>query len=85
MISTMVALFCLFVAFMITALEPRLTARSIRMNPAQRTDGVPPTDVAPPTSGVALQRAQLAPARRAVEEPATFAMGRQSPDHRSHA
>jgi len=31
MLSTVFALFCLFVAFMITALEPRLTARSIRL------------------------------------------------------
>jgi len=31
MISTLVALSSLFVAFLITAFEPRLTARSIRL------------------------------------------------------
>jgi hypothetical protein len=85
MTSTMIALFCLFVAFMITALEPRLTARSVRVNPAQPTDGVPPTDVAPPTNSPALQPAQLAPARRVVAKSAMFAMVSQSPGHHSHA
>ena len=37
MLSTVFALSCLFVAFMITALEPRLTARSIRL--ARSLDG----------------------------------------------
>jgi hypothetical protein len=43
MISIIVVLTSLFVAFMITALEPRLTARSIRLAVLQTTD-LPPAE-----------------------------------------
>jgi hypothetical protein len=44
MFSTVVALFFMFLAFVITALEPRLTARSARLALLRATDAVVPID-----------------------------------------
>ena len=47
MFSTVVALFFLFLAFVITALEPRLTDRSARLALLRATDAVVPIDAVP--------------------------------------
>jgi DMSO/TMAO reductase YedYZ heme-binding membrane subunit len=47
MFSTVVALFFLFLAFVITALEPRLTARSARLSLLRATDAVVPINAVP--------------------------------------
>jgi hypothetical protein len=44
--STFVGVFFVFLAFVITALEPRLSARSVRLASLRAADAVPPGDVA---------------------------------------